>query len=287
MAVAGRSVLENSSTVLNLNIIASGFTNADRNMLRRSWKHEACGTIQFAEINADKLDGFRSTAYLESKLFYAPYFWADLFRDLDRCIYIDTDVIVEKELAVVAVMDLQGHGLAAALDPRTLIAPENPELCLRLGLRNEWNYFNAGVLVVEQSYWIRNEISEYLIDLSIQKYHELHSQDPDALNIVSKDWVLILDSDWNTSQYWQSNPIDDKIIHLLDTDKPWHALYRKKFIEAYYEDAIWATVYNYLEKTVYSGRLLATSMGLAPVLETLRKKVPTLDMLWSAAVAKN
>lgn len=137
MAVAGRSVLENSSTVLNLNIIASGFTNADRNMLRRSWKNEACGTIQFAEINADKLDGFRSTAYLESKLFYAPYFWADLFRDLDRCIYIDTDVIVEKELAVVAVMDLQGHGLAAALDPRTLIAPENPELCLRLGLRNE------------------------------------------------------------------------------------------------------------------------------------------------------
>lgn len=279
MAVAARSALENSSAPLNLNVIAADFTETDRDMLRRSWAHENCATVRFTEIDIRKLSGFRSTAYLKSKLSYARYFLADLFPHIDRCIYIDTDVIVKKDLAVVADMDLRGHGLAAALDVGTLINPENEERRRRLGLRSERNYFNAGVLIIDQPYWISHGISKALVDLSIEKYHDLHSQDQDALNIIFEDRVLILDPSWNTSQYFQPDPLDDKIIHLLGTDKPWHALYRKKFSEPYYEQVIYRTFYDYLDRTAYAGQRPRNMMGLAALIEMVRKKTPTRDML--------
>ena len=284
MAVAGRSALEAATCPLHLHVITSGFRDGDLADLRHSWDHPNCAGVTFAEIDLARLSGFRSTAYLKSKLSYARYFLADLFPGLGRCIYIDTDVIVGKDLAAVATLDLEGHGLAAALDGGTLRNPVNPERRARLGLRSEARYFNAGVLVIDQPWWQAHGVPQELVELSVTRFHDLHSQDQDALNIVFEDRVVILDPSWNVSQYAKPEPLAGHIVHLLGTDKPWHALYRRKFAEPYYRDVIWAGFYDILDRTAYAGQRPPHLMGLAPLVETIRKKLPTRDMVFGKLV---
>jgi lipopolysaccharide biosynthesis glycosyltransferase len=153
-----------------------------------------------------------------------------------------------------------------------------PELKARLNLKNESNYFNSGFMVIDLDFWRRAKIQEKLVEVSIERFDSLDSQDQDALNIVLEDQVFFLDDSWNTSQY-ERPALQEIAIHLIGKVKPWHACYKKKFQDKYLEECVYNTFYRFLDRTEYRGCRPWDPAGIGALLENAGDCVPTWDMV--------
>jgi lipopolysaccharide biosynthesis glycosyltransferase len=279
IAVTVRSALENATSPLNVHVIGAGFGQVDKAKLLRSWNHPNCGRVTFAEIARERIQSFRSTAYLKSKAAYARYFIPEMFPSIGRCIYLDADLMVFRDLAEVFQMDLGGNVAAAVRDIGARNKPINPVLKRRLGLRDERNYFNSGFIIMELNAWRRERLPEKLVDISIERFDQLDVLDQDALNIVLEDRILLIDKAWNTSQYEKPNPLTGHIVHLIGTVKPWHARYKAKFQESYYKDFIFQAFTDVLNRTEFRDWQPWDPWGLGKYTELIVQKIPTRDMI--------
>jgi lipopolysaccharide biosynthesis glycosyltransferase len=279
LAVTVRSALENATSQLNIHVISSGLRDSDQDKLRRSWGHPNCGSVVFVEIGKEYLQSFRSTAYLKSKTSYARYFVGDMFPRLDRCIYLDADLLVLRDLTEAFEMELDGNIAAAVRDICIRLKHDDPMLKRRLKLRDEKNYFNAGFMVMELNAWRREQLSNKLVKLSIDRFDDLHSQDQDALNVVLEDRTRIMEVSWNTIQYEKPMPLAGNIVHLIGSVKPWHLRYKDKFCEAYYEEVIFKTFTSVLDRTEFRDWSPWNVWGLGAYKEWVVQQMPTGDMI--------
>ncbi len=278
LAVTVCSALEASSGGLNIYVLATAFTEKDKDDLRKSWTHHNCEKVEFLEIPDSFLKDFRSTKYLKSKSAYSRYFIGLLPASISRCVYLDTDLLVFKDLTQIAQLDFGTNILAAVRDVSVRTRPSWPELCERLGLKSESSYFNSGFLIVDLDAWRRELIEQKLIRVSVEKFDQLDSQDQDALNIVFEGRTLYLDVAWNISQYERPKSLDNHIVHLIGSIKPWHARYAAKFEIPYFKNTIYDTFYRFLDKTAYRGLRPLRLGGLGAVIENLKAGWPTRDM---------
>jgi lipopolysaccharide biosynthesis glycosyltransferase len=116
--------------------------------------------------------------------------------EINRAIYLDTDIIVRGPLDDLWDLDLHGHALAAARDavipwaanPRGLPWSE-------LGVAPDTPYFNSGVILVDTVRWRDLEVGPRALDL-LARHHFEHA-DQCALNTVfAGDWLQI-GPEWN------------------------------------------------------------------------------------------
>ncbi len=279
MAVSGRSALEHASETVNFWIVGQDFTSEDKKMLRTSWEHAHLGSVSFVDISSAAIEGFRSTAYLKSKMTYARYFIADFFPDISRCVYLDVDLLVMRDVAELMHLDLGGNAVAACRDIAVRSGKARPDIARRLGLKDYGDYFNSGVMLMDLAFWRANGITKRIVDLSIEKEDSLDSQDQDALNITFEGKVHFLDTSWNTSQYEKPDPIEGKIVHLVGPVKPWNARYQKKFVEPYYRDVIYDRFFDVVDRTAFRGTRPWNPLRLGEMVEYCDSKIPTLDMV--------
>jgi lipopolysaccharide biosynthesis glycosyltransferase len=279
LAVTVRSALENATSMLNVHIMSKGLLEADKTQLQMSWNHPNCGQLTFVEIAKESVQRFRSTAYLKSKAAYARYFIAELFPNIGRCIYLDADLLVFRDLTEAFQMDLGDNLAAAVRDVSARISPHNPVLKRRLGLRDEGNYFNSGFMIIEPNAWRQEGLTDKLVELSIKRFDDMDSQDQDVLNIVLEDRVLLINEAWNTSQYEKPNPLAGRIVHLIGPVKPWHARYKAKFREPYYKNIIFYAFMDVLGRTEFREWHPWDFCGLGQYAELVVQKMPTRDMI--------
>jgi lipopolysaccharide biosynthesis glycosyltransferase len=269
IAVTVRSALENSSVPLGVNLLATGWYESDLKNLRQSWNHENLAYVRTIDVPFQHLRSFRSTAYLKSKAAYARYFMGRI-PDAKRIVYLDSDLLVCLDLAETGAIDLQGRALAVVRDVSVRIGIDSQKsrerLEKRLGLRNGADYFNSGFLIVDLDRWRKVDAEGRLVQLSIDRFDTLDSQDQDALNVIFEDDVKFLDDRWNLSQYefnLRPEPRPDAcIIHLIGTVKPWHADYNYMFKDEFN---------SVLSRTAYAGQ--------PPDNVALSRKIPTIDMI--------
>ena len=278
MAVTVRSALEHTTGRLNVHVISDGLLNADKEKLRLSWNHPKCDQVRFAEINGDKLKKFRSTAYLKSKAAYSRYFIGEMFPQLDWCIYLDSDLLVFRDLVEAMQLDLGAYLAAAVRDISARNKDGDPALKRRLRLRDERNYFNSGFMILKLNEWRHNRLTERLVEISIERFDVLDSQDQDALNIALEDRILLIDETWNTVQYEKPNPLTGRIVHLIGTVKPWHARYKNKFKDRYYE-TIFGAFADVLARTEFYEPRRRDFWGLGSYVEFVDQNLPTKDMI--------
>jgi lipopolysaccharide biosynthesis glycosyltransferase len=280
LAVTVRSALENTTSQLNIHVVSSGLLESDQEKLRKSWNHPHCGIVVFAEIGNEYIHSFRSTAYLKSKVTYARYFIGEIFPQLNRCIYLDSDLLVLRDLTEAFELELYGNIAAVVRDISIRLSHDDPALKRRLGLRDERNYFNGGFMVMELEEWRREQIANKLVKLSIDRFDDLHSQDQDALNLVLENRVLLMEVSWNVSQYEKPMPLAGNVVHLIGTVKPWHIRYKAKFCEAYYEEVIFNTFTSVLNRTEFRDLRPWNAWGLGAYKELVAQNMPTGDMIW-------
>lgn len=172
--------------------------------------------------------------------------------EVSRLIYLDSDVIVRHPIENLWSIHLGKFSTAAVFNPRALT-------WRKMGLRQEKDYFNAGVLLMDLKRWRAEQIHQRALNFAAGYAGALPCADQDALNHVLAGAWKRLDLRWNqqykffqhSARYlhvswlglWRakSSPF---IVHYSTNTKPWHSENEHPWRSLYFEQ---------LDRTNYRG----------------------------------
>lgn len=158
-----------------------------------------------------------------SKTTYFRLFIADMHPEYEKAIYIDSDTIIQGDLADLYDTDVSDYILGACHEQAMVQVDEYGtyvEKCLGLD-RNL--YFNAGLLLINCKAFRERNVLDRFIEI-LQVYDCVVTQDEDYLNLLCKDHTLFMDQRWNTEVFGEiPYPIEEaNVIHYIMFNKPWH-----------------------------------------------------------------
>ncbi|MGH3265961.1 MAG: glycosyltransferase family 8 protein [Trebonia sp.] len=201
--------------------------------------------------------------------------------EIDAVVYLDSDLVVQRDLSTLTDLDLGGAAIGAVQDFAVELvgSPRSGIRDLRVKPADD-RYFNAGVLLMGLGVWRSEDLAERVFAFA-QAHAPLQHSDQDALNAVISDWHE-LGPEWNVQSmiHWLDGAADSDliarlrrlrpmllesacVIHFSGPSKPWDPWYRNP------DAGVWT-------------RALRRSRGLSPG-ETLRwsaRYYPTRLAAW-------
>ena len=209
----------------------------------------------------DEFDNINLTiSHITSPTYYRLLLPA-LLPDVEKCIYIDGDTIVDGDISKLYAEDL-GDNLVAGVKAFAFYRNDiNVRNTLGYHKDEEFVYVNAGVLVFNLREMRASKTSELFMRLLPNQYP---CQDQDIINIGCKGRVKTIPMFYNTMtkyalapysqvEKWateleynicKENPV---IIHFADKIKPWNDLtipWAEKWFEYSLSPAIWSLFYD-------------------------------------------
>ena len=180
------------------------------------------------------------------------FFLPDIFKSLDKILYLDSDVLILRDITDLWNTDISGVYAAVVKD---VFSITNRDYMNNLGIRHEF-YFNSGVMLLNLAKMRDDKIPEKL--LKFRMTHDQVFMDQDAFNAVIGNNVLYLPwwynflncyleyaspqqlSDLFTDDFNKS-PVSiytrSTILHLGGAAKPWmqDMGYLSKLYKRYYK----------------------------------------------------
>ena len=169
-------------------------------------------------------------------------------KDLEKCIYLDVDECVCKDLSELFNTDLKNDYIAGVVSP---VYYFNQKLhCKRLNIPTTKNYINAGMMIINLKLIRQDNMTQKFIELSKRNYS---SQDQDVLNVACFGKIKTLPPKYNVQvmRLYGNNPrlkelykeqdileaiSSPYIIHYSNKHKPWNSL--GVFLENYWWDMV-------------------------------------------------
>lgn len=156
--------------------------------------------------------------------------------EVERILYLDSDLYVRAPVEKLLATDLEGKTLAAAPEPgrHHLIRGDNMRARKNSPFDSAEPYFNSGVLVIDRRRWGAANLQQFLENL--QQNGDIHAlyHDQDVLNLAFKDDFVVLDPRWNiTKPHPAIRSLDPWIIHYTTGMKPWNAIAYVAFGSSY------------------------------------------------------
>ena len=167
--------------------------------------------------------GFSSDAY--TRLFVA-----HAFPEADRIIYLDSDILVQRDLAELFDLDW-GSAVVAAVPNGS--APFLADFRNARRWPNDSPVFNTGLLMIHPQRWIQGEVGERVVDWLADNVEGNMFLDQDGINHILFGKIFSLDPVWNVearlcqdywmglSQDWLKVRKQSKLIHFTGFRKPW------------------------------------------------------------------
>ena len=200
-------------------------------------------SVEFVNLN-EKIDRIANKLYTRdyfSMTTYYRLFLPDLYPDLDKVLYLDSDTVILYDIANLYNIDL-GTNLVGAIPDGSVASTKEFQDYVELvvGLKAHKNYFNAGIMLMNLK-----ELREYRFQVKFMYLLDTVkfkvAQDQDYLNRLCKGRVTIIDNEWNTMpaanpEIRSKNP---KLIHYNLSFKPWHL--DNVPYEEYFWDFAWQT----------------------------------------------
>ena len=210
-----------------------------------------------------------------SKTTYYRLFIAEMFSDLDKAIYIDSDTVVSGDISELYLTEIGDAYLGACHEQAMVQTDEYGTYAERVVGVNRHNFFNAGVLLINCEQFRMHFVLDKFIRL-LRFYNFVVTQDEDYLNFICKDHVFWLDQRWNTEMFGEiSYPIEEaKILHYIMVSKPWH------YADCRHGDIFW----HYAKETVEYGALMAMQNSYTD--EEKAKDQASAESLLKLAVAE-
>ena len=236
------SLIENASTDCDYTIYIL-HTSIREETKRQAMELEKPGfSIVFTDVS-DRLAAVTKDLPVRdyySKATYFRLFIADMFPELDKALYIDSDTVIQGNISELYLTELGDYWLGACHEQAMVQADHYGTYAENVVGVSRYNFFNAGVLLINCA---RSRESGLLKKFAerLAEYDFVVTQDEDYLNLICKDHILWLDQRWNTEVYCEFDyPIEEaKIIHYIMTSKPWH-----------YADCVGGDIFwRYAEKT--------------------------------------
>ncbi len=265
-AVSMRSILETvrDGAAVHFDVMTNGVTRRDREALRNTIVRSGRrGTITLHDVDLTRFTHLMASKIV-SHTTYARLLIDELLpADATRCIYLDCDMVVERDIAEAWEFPLDGRTVAAVANGSAVDMRDNLQ---RLGLGTE-RYFNAGFVVIDVIRWRELHVSERAIKHAEDRGDRLVLHDQDALNCaLQNDWAD-LPREWNAAV-----PVCDwltadsrAIFHYWGAPKPWHADYEGNFQQVFF---------RHLDQTAFAGYRPWNPMGFGALLARFKRRVP-------------
>ncbi|SFH06995.1 Lipopolysaccharide biosynthesis protein, LPS:glycosyltransferase [Palleronia marisminoris] len=160
-----------------------------------------------------------------------------------RILYLDSDIFVQGGgFGELLTADIAERAIAAVRDNSQARTPRRlPEQFRRLGIPHA-GYFNAGVMLIDVSRWLDQDITGRAVAFGRQHRDKMIRHDQNLLNgVLQGDWAE-LHPTWNWQYTAATNMLAEmvspRILHFIGPRKPWskwggrHPLrYRRAFAE--------------------------------------------------------
>lgn len=217
----------------------------------------------------------------------------ELFPQIDKCLYLDCDTIVNSDISELNDIQLDNYLIGGVLAAGYVNNPKGKAYCEKVGINNLESYVNAGVLLFNLKL-----MREERISYEFMKYIacDFPSQDQDIINKVCYGRILLLSAKFNVmTKYaeWLVEEYGEKfdygelvsawnfptIIHYADRIKPWNepdSFFASEWWEVccktnLYKDFIYNAGQYHIYESLYNSSKLVD--------EKIKKKVPALYSL--------
>lgn len=160
----------------------------------------------------------------------------ELLPDISKIIYLDADLLVNRDIKELWDIDIQNYCLAAVPDYSTVNGLETPYPVAKQEVPAS-HYFNTGVLYMNlDRIRAKGNMHENILNY-LEENQGARLLDQDALNAVYGGETFLVDGSWNTFthliQYTQGKPLENKLYHFAASTL---ILYSMSEIDrAYYE----------------------------------------------------
>jgi lipopolysaccharide biosynthesis glycosyltransferase len=163
--------------------------------------------------------------------------------DMDKVLYLDSDLIVLDDIGDLWDTDISRYYLGAVLDPYS-------DNHINLGFREDEKCFNAGVLLVNLRKWREANVVPTFVRYVEENSAILRYHDQCTLNAVFHGQVLLLPYRWNfaarnadlpasalgmTKEQFLELRAHPSIVHYTTSVKPWLYVLEPHYKSLYYE----------------------------------------------------
>ncbi len=222
LCVTITSIINNNKHI-HFHVISSDLSQDSKNAILHLLHNRHDLLIDFIELDNKIFKGLKLNIDYISVETYFRYVIADILPKIDKCLYLDADLIVNGKLDDFYNTDLGNNYCAGVKD----LYIEMLNYKKNINFNSDDLYINAGVLLLNLSKMRKDKISDVLIKNTIKFSDKIEFQDQDIINITFKNHIISCDSIYNfTSQ----NVIDEWskhrracIIHYTGKRKPWNA----------------------------------------------------------------
>lgn len=217
--------------------------------------------LTFLEVPMERLAGVRTMRFINEMSFARLLIGELLPATVRRCVYLDTDIIVERDLAPLFRMDL-GTAIVGAV-------PEPDADFRRQQVRDMFDregdgYFNTGFMVIDLERWRAEDVGGRALEYCIREQPPFVDQN--ALNFILHDAWLPLDETWNS--WAKLAPVHTgRLLHFTGAPKPWDVDYTGRFSERFF---------HYLDQTASAGWRPRDPLGMKRLLSRIRRHIPHL-----------
>lgn len=196
--------------------------------------------VKFFHINDElvapiknRKENFLRADFFTPSIFYR-LFIPELFPQYDKAIYIDSDTVLNDDIAKLYQTDL-GNNLFGACTDSSIQFVEKMLFYIKYVLDlDPKKYINSGMLVMNCKSFRDKHFIDHFMDL-LTKYHfDCIAPDQDYLNELGENSILHLDPRWDAMPNENTPEIKDPgLIHYNLFFKPWH------FTNVQYEKYFW------------------------------------------------
>ncbi len=235
LIVTIESIVANASSTNNYQFFVLN-NGINQNNIDRVMKYNKNNFhVEFINM-ADKLEKIGDALHTRdyySKTTYYRLFIPTMFKNLDKALYLDCDIVVNGDIADLYNHDIGTNLVGAVVDEAVSNVPEFINYTNNfLGVKNT-NYFNAGVLLMNLKELRAIDFESKFINL-ILSYTFNVAQDQDYLNVICANRVTYISKVWNKMPFLDKHikQEDINLIHYNLTSKPWHyndVLYKEYF----------------------------------------------------------
>ncbi len=174
--------------------------------------------------------------HIDTSTFYRLKMDKYVRHDIDRVLYLDTDIIINSSISELLDMKFDDNELVAAVECKI-----STKHLSKIGFSNS-KYFNAGMIYFNYKKCIEQDIFKKSLKLILDNDEKFNFMDQDVLNIVLKNKVKYISPKWNYGSYFAISELlgskvleeEPAIIHYTGTAKPWNYMNINKYSYLYF-----------------------------------------------------
>lgn len=234
------SIIYNNNSKNNINfyyLIPSDFSKENKNKILSLVNKTNLYKLTFVDMGNKFSDLKCQINHISIQTYYR-LLLAEILKDETKCLYLDSDTIVERDISEFYCIDLDKNYIAGVKAACYHSPDGNKNYCQFLNIKSIDQYVNAGVLLMNLEEIRKDNITKKFIELTDKNF----PSDQDIINSACYDKILLLplknnlmtkyfsgdkQANEDAKRVYGTEEIEDAknsplVIHYADKIKPWH-----------------------------------------------------------------